>query len=159
MHQPRNERGECRNEFIIFLPIDPKVTKIEHLKVNLSSQDFALKNLFFRTKNWVSSDGIDPIVNATFSWMIQAALENLFAGYSKERYKEKFYSPYYCQAPTQLPTWYPLQFNSISTSSQFNSSKSWVGVMPYIWFSPPPTILLFSTRKPSKWTPSTQIKR
>ena len=29
--------------------------------------------------------------------------------------------------------------NSISTPSQFNSSKSWVGVMPYIWFSPPPT--------------------
>ena len=35
--------------------------------------------------------------------------------------------------------------NSISTSSQFNSSKSLVGVMPYIWFAPShtPTIILF----------------
>ena len=41
-----------------------------------------------------------------------------------------------CQAPTQLPTQSPLQVSSTSTSSQFNSSKSWVGVMPYIWFSP-----------------------
>ena len=68
-----------------------------------------------------------------------------------------------CQAPTQLPTRSPLQPNMISTSSQFNSSKSWVGVMPYIWFSPPPpppptTILLFWTTKPSKLTPSTQVK-
>ena len=44
----------------------------------------------------------------------------------------------FCQAPTQLPTPSPLQPNPISTPSQFNSSKSWVGVMPYIWFSPPP---------------------
>ena len=43
-----------------------------------------------------------------------------------------------CQAPTQLSTPSPLQPNSISTPSQFNSSKSWVGDIPYIWFSPPP---------------------
>ena len=49
-----------------------------------------------------------------------------------------FFNQCFCQAPTQLPTPSPLQPNSISTSSQFNSSKSWVGVMPYIWFSPPP---------------------
>ena len=56
-----------------------------------------------------------------------------------------------CQAPTQLPTRSPLHPNSISTSSQFNSSKSWVGVMPYIWFSPPPThppVFFFNTINP-----------
>ena len=51
----------------------------------------------------------------------------------------------YCQAPTQLPTPSPLQPNSISTSSHFNSSKSWVGVMPYICFFFR-TILLFGLR-------------
>ena len=60
------------------------------------------------------------------------------------------FKPSNCQAPTQLPTRSPLQFNSISTSSKFNSSKSWVGVMPYIWFSsppthPPPPVFFFNT--------------
>jgi len=32
LQQPRGERGDCRSEFVIFLPIDPKITKIEHLK-------------------------------------------------------------------------------------------------------------------------------
>ena len=51
-----------------------------------------------------------------------------------------------------------LHLHSISTSSQFNS-KSWVGVMPYNWFAPTHlTILLFWTTKPSKLTPSTQVK-
>ena len=45
----------------------------------------------------------------------------------------------FCQAPTQLPTPSPLQPNLISTQSQSNSSKSWVGVIPYNWFVPPPT--------------------
>ena len=35
LQQPRGERGDCRSEFVIFLPIDPKITKIEHLKVKL----------------------------------------------------------------------------------------------------------------------------
>lgn len=37
--QPENERYECRNEFVIFLPIDPNITKIVQLKnqnLNLS---------------------------------------------------------------------------------------------------------------------------
>ena len=35
MHQPEDEGYECRNEFFIFLPIDPKITQIEHLKVEI----------------------------------------------------------------------------------------------------------------------------
>jgi len=30
--RPENEGYDCRNEFVIFLPIDPKITKIAHLK-------------------------------------------------------------------------------------------------------------------------------
>ena len=33
MYQPEDEGYECRNEYVIFLPIDPTITKIEHLKV------------------------------------------------------------------------------------------------------------------------------
>ena len=41
-------------------------------------------------------------------------------------------------AKLQLNSQLHLHSISISTPSQFNSSKSWVGVMPYIWFVPPP---------------------
>ena len=79
-----------------------------------------------------------------------------------QQYKTNIFL-FYCKAPTQLPTPSPLQPNFISTPSQFNSSKSWVGVIPYNWFVPPPTtttttILLFWTTKPRKLTPSTQVE-
>ena len=41
--------------------------------------------------------------------------------------------------PNSISTPSSLHLHSISTPSQFNSSKSWVGVMPYNWFAPPPT--------------------
>ena len=36
--KPENERYDCRNEFVIFLPIDPKITKTAHLKVIILKQ-------------------------------------------------------------------------------------------------------------------------
>ena len=56
-----------------------------------------------------------------------------------------------------------LHFNSIQSPLQVNSTPPRVELELCLIFGfhhpPPPTILLFSTREPSKWTPSTQIKR